>query len=203
MGSSTLTMRPLSSFSKRAVGDLAPIEGEEMFPIMLSTCMLLLLAPADWGGKDDRSRGPATPISVWQSVPPDTEITLLRTNCYGGCPVYSLTIYADGRVVYRGGENAKKRGKIDSHISQEKLKELIAAFNAVNYFSLDVTYDHGSKDCPSWGTDAPYAITSLTLNKKKQVVRHYLGCSGSPTVGKLAWLESKIDEAVNVKQWIE
>lgn len=174
-----------------------------MHSIVLTTSILLLLAAAGWVGHDNRNRGTTTPISVWQDVPSDTQIVLFRTNCYGGCTVYTVTIRADGSVVYQGGENAKKKGRIDARISQEKLRELIAAFNAADYFSLADRYDHGSKDCPGWGTDAPSAITSLTMNGKKKTVRHYLGCSGSPVLGKLTGLENKIDEAVNVKQWIE
>ena len=174
-----------------------------MFLIVLTTFMWLALAPAGWGGEEAVHSGPPTSTSVSQSVPSDTEITLFRTNCYGGCAVYSLTIYADGRVLYEGGENSKKRGTLTSRISQEKVKELIAAFNGINYFSLADRYDHGSMDCPSWGTDMPSALTSLTLNKKKKAVNHYLGCSGSEVLGKLSWLENKIDDAVNVKQWIE
>ncbi len=174
-----------------------------MFPAMLSMFMLLVLMPAGWGVKDDPSCGAGTPISVSQSVPSDSEITLFRTDCYGGCAVYTVTIHADGTVLYQGGENARTRGKIDGRISQEKVKELIAAFNEINYFSLDDRYDHGSKDCPKWGTDMPFAVTKLTLNKKQKTVKHYLGCGGSPVLGKLSWLENKIDEAVNVKQWIE
>lgn len=170
-----------------------------MYPLMLITFLLLVLTPAGWGGKDDVGRA----IAVGQSVPSDTEITLFRTNCYSGCAVYSLTIHADGSFVYQGGEGAKKKGKVEGRISQEKLKELVDAFNKINYFNLASIYDHGSKDCPSWGTDAPSAITSLILNKKANKVRHYLGCSGSPVVAQLSWLENKIDEAVNVKQWVE
>lgn len=174
-----------------------------MHSAVLTTSMLLVLAAAGWVGHDNRNRGTTTPVSVWQEVPADTQIVLFRTNCYGGCTVYTVTIRADGSVVYQGGENAKTKGKIDSHISQEKVKELVAAFNEIDYFSLADRYDHGSKDCPNWGTDAPSAVTSFTLNQKKKTVRHYLGCSGSPVVSKLAALEHKIDEAVNVKQWIE
>jgi hypothetical protein len=175
------------------------MKGEDMHSVMLTTSMLLILAATGWGGR----RGPAAPSPARQDAPPDTEITLFRTNCYGGCAVYTVTIRADGSVLYQGGEGAKTRGKIESHISQEKVRELVAAFKAIDYFSLADRYDHGSKDCPNWGTDAPSAITSLTLNQKKKTVRHYLGCSGSPVIGKLAGLENKIDEAVNVKQWIE
>ena len=37
-----------------------------------------------------------------EAVKNDTVITLERTACFGTCPIYTITIYGDGRVVYDG-----------------------------------------------------------------------------------------------------
>jgi hypothetical protein len=182
------------------------LQGKEkkMFQALLTTFLWLALAPACYASSDVGNRSAfAHPPPVQQDVPSDTKITLLMTDCYGGCPVYSLTIYADGKVLYVGGEGVKRKGEVESRISQERLKELIAAFKKINYFDLEDRYVSRSKDCPSWATDTASAITSLTLNGKTKTVNHYYGCSGSEVVAKLTWLEEKINDAVNVNQWIE
>jgi hypothetical protein len=175
-----------------------------MFQARLTTLLWLVLALACCAGIEARNQNAlAHPPSVLQDVPSDTMITLVRTNCLGGCAAYTVTINADGKVLYEGDHDVKQKGKVESRISQEKLKELIAAFKEINYFDLQGLYDRKSVACPSFSYDAPSAITSLTLNEKKKTIRHNTGCSGSQELAQLTWLERKIDEAVNAKQWIE
>jgi hypothetical protein len=175
-----------------------------MFQALLTTSLWLMLIPAaSCGGCDVGGASSFIPLSGAQDVPSDTVIALMRTTCYGGCPAYSLTISADGKVLYRGREHVKRKGEVESRISQEKLKELVAAFKEIDYFDLKDKYLNGKEDCPKWWVDMPYAATSLTLNGKKKTVNHYSGCIGSAEVEKLRRLEEKIDEAVNVDQWIK
>ncbi len=64
--------------------------------------------------------------STNNDVPEDKSliITLERGACYGMCPVYSLTIYGNGKVVYKGDMFVKVAGKIVFGISEEKVKNL-------------------------------------------------------------------------------
>jgi Domain of unknown function (DUF6438) len=175
-----------------------------MFQVRLTTCLWLFLAFACCAGIEVGNQTAFAHLWVVpQDVPADTVITLMRTDCYGGCPTYTLTINADGKVIYQGGHDVKQKGKVESSITREKLKELIAAFKEINYFDLQGRYNSKSEACPSFSFDAPSVITSLTLNEKKKTINHNTGCSGSKELAQLTWLERKIDEAVNAKQWIE
>lgn len=174
-----------------------------MFQALLNTILWLTLvlaccASSDVGNQSAFAHLPPAP----QDVPSDTVITLMRTDCYGGCSTYTLTINADGKVLYNGGKEVKQKGKVEGRISQEKLKELLAAFKEINYFDLLGKYDSGGA-CPQFFHDSPAAITSLTLNGKKKTVYHAYGCRGSKELDQLTWLEGKIDAAVNVDQWIK
>lgn len=148
-----------------------------------------------------QSLAPRQSTIAMQDVPSDTVITLKRTACFGPCPMYKLTIYADGRVVFEGQDNVKQKGKVESSITLDKIQELIAAFKQINYFNLKNNYS--GADCPQIWTDHPSAITSLTMNGKSKTVTHYYGCQGLEILDKLAKLESEIDKAVNVNQWVE
>jgi hypothetical protein len=120
-------------------------------------------------------------------------LTLERTACFGFCPIYKLTVYGNGKVVYEGKRFVKVTGTRTTTISQTAVRKLIADFQKINYFKLQDSYTGGH-------TDAPSAITSLTMGKKQKTVNHYLASPNAPT--QLTDLENQIDAVVNSKQWI-
>jgi hypothetical protein len=128
----------------------------------------------------------------------DPVITLERTACFGTCPVYSLKIYEDGRVVYEGKEFVKKKGVAEKRIEKKALEELVAEFMKLNYLELKK-----KPDCTTSWTDFPSAITSLNWKGRSNVVEHYHGCEGPALLKELSKLEDKIDETVNTDQWIK
>ena len=174
---------------------------------MLQTVLALALyCAAAQGGciypaGSNQSPASAESAPAAQDVPKDTVITLERTVCYGTCPAYKLTIYADGKVVFEGAEYVRKTGRFEARVSRDKVQELLTAFREINYFDLKNNYSE--KDCPQWWTDHPTAQTSLTINGRSKTVRHYYGCAGLEVLDRLSKLESKIDKTVNVDQWVK
>ena len=130
-------------------------------------------------------------------------ITLQRTACFGSCPVYKLTIFDDGTVLFDGKEFVKRTGMDTSRITKAQLEALVREFEKINYPTLDEKYTDDPKNCPEQWTDNPSAITSLDWNGKKNTVRHYYGCRGSKVAEQLTALEDKIDQVVNTDQWIK
>lgn len=130
-----------------------------------------------------------------QSQPMSQQVvlTLERTACFGFCPIYKLSVYGSGKVVYEGTRFVKVTGTRTTTISQTAVRKLVADFQKINYFNLQDSYTGGH-------TDAPSAITSLTMGKKQKTVNHYLPSPDAPT--QLTELENKIDAVVNSKQWI-
>ncbi|UBF30730.1 DUF6438 domain-containing protein (plasmid) [Kovacikia minuta CCNUW1] len=120
-------------------------------------------------------------------------LTLERTACFGFCPIYKLTVYGNGKVVYQGRRFVKVTGTRTTTISHATVNKLISEFQRIQYFKLQNNYVGGH-------TDAPSAITSLAMGKQKKTVYHYLGSPDAPT--QLTALENKIDAVVNSKQWI-
>ncbi len=137
-----------------------------------------------------------------QDVPTDTVITLERTECFGTCPDYKITISADGNVIFDGRRFVKKVGKAKSTVSQEQLREIIAAFEDINYFELRDKYEGPGDGCKQLVTDHPSAITSIRIDGKSKTVRHYYGCWGVEVLAELKKLEEGIDKTVNSAQWI-
>ncbi len=67
----------------------------------------------------------------------DSEIvvTIQRTACFGACPVYSAQIYADGTVIYDGKDFVKITGKKQHKISEDRVRELLKAFEQVTHLT--------------------------------------------------------------------
>ncbi len=150
-------------------------------------------------------------------IPNDTLIMLERTRCYGTCPSYTLTISADGSVVFNAKaywvtENKvhrqKESGVILSKVSREQLLQLISEFEKASYFSLRDSYKE-ENECPGGiATDSPTIYTSFQINGRRKAISHYYGCVGEGSVfsrypPELVKLEKRIDEIVNTEQWMK
>lgn len=139
---------------------------------------------------------------VEQIVPQDTIITLERTACYGTCPIYKLTISGNGAVIFEGKRFVKKVGTSRFVIPEAQVRELVDAFEKINYFDLKDQYVKPEDGCRQRETDNPSAVTSLMLRGKSKSVTHYHGCIGPEVLRQLEKLEQAIDNAANSAQWI-
>ncbi|OLE27118.1 MAG: hypothetical protein AUI36_31735, partial [Cyanobacteria bacterium 13_1_40CM_2_61_4] len=130
-------------------------------------------------------------------------ITLERTACFGACPMYRLTIAADGAVTFNGRQYTKTKGIARGQISPNDFRQLIAEFEKIDYFSLSDNYSPGTPVCPRVITDMPSANTSIRLSGKMKSVNHYHGCGDSGALAKLTALENRIDEVAGTEKWIK
>jgi len=151
------------------------------------------------------------------SVPPDTVITLERiADAFNNGTEYRLTINSDGTVVFKRFANhfvdisdprARASEPLQGRISIEKVAMLLVEFERIKFSSLKDRYAKTEDGCPSVWTDAGGAEVSLTINGKSKTVAHYHGCReenlSSPYPADLTQLELKIDEAVNIQQWLK
>ncbi len=130
----------------------------------------------------------------------DVVITLERTMCLGECPVYSLTIYGNGLVMYKGEKYVGVVGQKTTTLSQRQVEQLVEAFYRTNYFSLKDSYEYKemADGVTLTVTDLPWTYTSIEVDGTYKRVENYFG---GPD--KLAELENLIDEVVNSQQWLE
>ncbi|MDT4967893.1 MAG: hypothetical protein QOJ64_2630 [Acidobacteriota bacterium] len=170
-----------------------------MHRAILAVVLAITLAPA--GSASNLTSSRSALVSHKRRAHP--VITLERTVCFGSCPVYKLTIYSDGRVLYQGIRFVKRIGRAEGRISRKALDALVQEFTNNEFFGLYDAYVPGSPGCPQVATDLPSAIISLELNGKKKTVRHYHGCAGLSALKVLTELEAHIDAAVNSKKWIK
>jgi hypothetical protein len=119
-----------------------------------------------------------------------------RAACYGTCPVYTVTVYRDGKVEYVGADYVKTKGKVTGTVTPAQLAALDKLFTDDHYLAYNDSYEH-----TDW-TDAPSARTSyLPLGATTpKTVGHYYGDSHAPE--SLSKLEESFDTIVNTDRWI-
>ncbi|MBK8389597.1 MAG: hypothetical protein IPL23_10115 [Saprospiraceae bacterium] len=67
--------------------------------------------------------------------------SIQRGPCFGKCPVYSMQVYTDGRLVYEGTRFAKKLGTYHKTLTATELKELDKVIKSANFFTFDSIYE--------------------------------------------------------------
>jgi YD repeat-containing protein len=141
--------------------------------------------------------GSASALSSSESVPlaADTAFTLERSECFGFCPSYSVRIASDGAVSYDGRRFVRVKGGASGNVSEDAVRRLLTEFFAADYWDLTVP-----ANCPTWVTDEPGAITSLTWNGHSHRVEHNHGNPCAPMI--LFSLEQEIDDVAGTSQWV-
>jgi hypothetical protein len=164
---------------------------------------LFWLALSGWACRDARVTGEVKTQPDANARAAEEVITLRREDGgWGVGPVYKLTIYSDGGVVFEGKKNVRHAGIAKSSISRRELQRLIDEFEKVDYFSLADNYLR-DENCPIPSFDTPIVITSLTYKGRSKSVAHDTGCKGTSALEKLAALENLIEEVTRTEQWIK
>jgi len=124
-----------------------------------------------------------------------------RFGCEGTCPEYSLVIYRDGRVDYRGTLYVKQRGRATATLDAKQLAAIGAAFTAAKYFEIKLR--GGCAD------DTPSTYTFYDDGKRKAAIDHDSACDHRGRTAKLreqaaalTVLEAEIDRIVGIERWI-
>lgn len=123
----------------------------------------------------------------------DVALTLSRTPCFGTCPVYSVTVYTDGTVVYEGTDFVTVTGTQTTNIDPETVQELVNGFQDAGYFDWNDEYTHMDV------TDSPYVMTSVTVDGNTKEINHYHGDTSAPLA--LSYLENWVDYVLNTARW--
>lgn len=123
----------------------------------------------------------------------EVAVTLERTACFGACPVYEVTIYTDGTVVFEGERFVEAEGRQTTIIEPEVVQQLVEGFEEAGYFEWDDEYTEMTV------SDLPTIITSVTRDGVTKQITRYAGDSNAPVA--LPYLEAWIDLAAYTSQW--
>jgi hypothetical protein len=120
-------------------------------------------------------------------------ITLERGMCFGYCPVYSLTIFENGSVIYDGREFVKETGIRSATVNTTLFEDLMNLAEETGFPGMNDTYSAYVI------TDMPSATIIMKNGTTIKRVEHYQGDESAPE--NLTRFEEAIDLAGNVTQW--
>lgn len=129
----------------------------------------------------------------------DPVITLERTPCFGGCPVYRIAVSPTGDITYEGRANVRRLGAATGRVSPAHVQALLSELDRAGYFSFANRYTSAEPACGRYVTDSPSAITSVRLQGRTKRIEHDYGCGAAP--GALVVLERRIDEVLGSSRW--
>lgn len=99
--------------------------------------------------------------------PAESSISMEKTGCYGSCPIYTITIHADGRAEYNGRRFVKKEGAYRKTFSPKQTNALFQAFDSAGLHSYQDEYT-----APV--TDLPYTYLSwVHEGRTKKITLYY------------------------------
>ena len=160
------------------------------------TTVLLFCVLACAPRKDASRPSDSSAMASAASMP---AISLERTPCFGGCPVYTVAVSSAGEVTYEGKASVRQLGKASGKIPAQKVDTLLVELEKAGYFSMANRYAASEPSCGRYSTDSPSAITSVTIRGRTKRIEHDYGCGAAP--GALVVLERRIDEVVGSGRW--
>lgn len=145
-----------------------------------------------------QAHGPATDTEAagcerpFDRDPGITEISIERTACFGACPTYTLRLFSDGRVEYRGQASVSFIGTREGKLDVWRFRRLARDAEGIGFFQLP---DHYS--CTV--TDQSTVYVAVTRNGQRKVVEHYAPDWSGPAALRL--LEQAIDAVQPSIEW--
>ena len=83
--------------------------------------------------------------------PPDSVervAQLDRGGCFGPCPVYSVSVFADGTVIYDGTTHVKVTGRRSRKLKPPELDQIVAAFERHGFAKMESSYEKTEVEDP-------------------------------------------------------
>ncbi|TVT41784.1 hypothetical protein FNT36_10200 [Hymenobacter setariae] len=115
-----------------------------------------------------------------------------RTPCYGTCPAYKATIFADGRVEYDGQRFVTLLGKHTLRLPVATVQGMLAEAKRIDFNSLQARYSHNTSDLPS---------TIITVHPVGQSAKVVSAEEDYPEKlqGYINYLKAKLDPLADTK----
>lgn len=139
---------------------------------------------------------PRKPKAAATAAVPKTQEPVLvyqRTPCYGRCPAYTATIFADGRVEYNGQRFVPLLGKHTLSLPPATVAAMLAEAKRINFSALADRYAGNTSDLPA---------TIITVHPAGQPLHAVYASEGIPEnlQGYINYLNSRIDPLSGISE---
>ena len=129
-------------------------------------------------------------VAQQEPIPADLLIKMERTQCFGSCPVYTVTIDAKGQVVFEGTQFVATQGQQTDTVPTSSVAALLATARRIGFFELQDAYRAPISDLPT-------TFVTVTANGRTKRVEDYFGAPPG-----LKELEKQIDATARTDRWI-
>ncbi len=131
------------------------------------------------------------PKTAAVATTPEPVLVFQRTPCYGTCPAYTATIFADGRVEYEGQRFVPVLGKHTLGLPVAKVNELLAEAKRIGFTKLDERYSQHTSDLPA---------TIITVHPVGQPLKAVFAEEGIPKnlQGYIDYLKAQLDPLAGI-----
>ncbi len=123
----------------------------------------------------------------------DVEITLDRGECLGDCPVYSVDIYGDGRVVYRGDHYVGVPGRLAYEVPESDVAQLLDTLRRSEVWSMRSSYESDI-------TDMPTMKLTLRMGNQVHAITDYAGWRVGMPIAIDDFMQ-QVDEVARTGPW--
>lgn len=159
-------------------------------PLLLAFSLAL---PACAQHKLPRKAKAAKPTTAAAAIPKTQEPVLIyqRTPCYGRCPAYTATIFADGRVEYDGQRFVPLLGKHTLSLPPATVAAMLAEAKRINFSTLPERFRGNTSDLPA---------TIITVHPVGQPLHAVYASEGipAPLQGYINYLNGRLDPLAGV-----
>lgn len=114
-----------------------------------------------------------------------------RTPCYGTCPAYTATVFADGRVEYEGQRFVPVLGKHTLRLPPATVAGMLAETQRINFSQLEERYSRNTSDLPA---------TIITVHPAGQPAKSVFAEEGVPDNLKsyISYLQARLDPLAGI-----
>lgn len=127
---------------------------------------------------------------VQNDLPLDTiQFELKKGACFGRCPRYTLSIFPDGKSLFKGVAYSSKIGTFKKQLSSNEIESLTDLFKESNFQSYPDTFPSMIPDLPGIWISYHDGVTSKTVYGKE----------GRPE--QLLKIQAKLEEIANSDNW--
>ncbi len=132
-------------------------------------------------------------IQATEEIKLDTVLTIAYGACYGKCPVYDITLYNSGLIIYTGNKNADRFGQFSLQINteEEKIIENMIVHNDIGNLS-----DYYPTDKEATIPDFPLTKYFFKIGIKSKMII----VNNSPP-RSLTQIEKTIHSYLQTKSW--
>ncbi len=133
-----------------------------------------------------------------RTIPADFQVTIERGPCFGACPVYKLSVLADGAATYDGIQFVDVEGNQTARLTAEEVRAFADAVVEADFFHLADRYEVQITDLPS-------ITVTVTMDGRTKSVYHYgLGCGTDydKAPASLCALEALLEAVPQAHGWV-